>query len=155
MTKSMPSRCRFFRALGDAAAQYGVIICLEPNPPLYGANYMTTSAETAAVVRKVAHPAIRMQLDSGALAINGEDAAIVVADCADLIGHIHASEPNLVPVGDGGSDHARVFSAIEIALKDHLVCIEMVATANEPHLQSIARAVAATIGYYRPAAPAR
>lgn len=142
----------FFRALGDAAAQHGVIICLEPNPPLYGANYMTTSAETAAVVRKVAHPAIRMQLDSGALAINGEDPAQVVADCAALIGHIHASEPNLLPVGDGSTDHARVFSAISTALRNHLVCIEMVATANEPHLQSIARAVAATIRHYRPAA---
>lgn len=145
----------FFRALGDAAAKHGVIICLEPNPPLYGANYMTTSAETAAVVRKVAHPAIRMQLDSGALAINGEDPAQVVADCADLIGHIHASEPGLLPVGDAGSDHARVYAAIKTALKNHLVCIEMVATASEPHVQSIARAVAATIRHYRPAAAAR
>src|SRR6185436_13316706 len=40
----------FFRSLGDIAAPHGVTICLEPNPPRYGANFMTTAASTAAVV---------------------------------------------------------------------------------------------------------
>jgi sugar phosphate isomerase/epimerase len=35
----------FFRRLGDIAGNHRVQVCLEPNPPCYGANFMITSAE--------------------------------------------------------------------------------------------------------------
>jgi len=140
----------FFRRLGDIALSEGVTICLEPNPPIYGANFMTTSNETARVVRAVDHSAIRMQLDTGAMSINGEDPIAVVVEFADLIGHIHASEPNLVPLGDGGTNHEAVFSALQSRLPNSLVSIEMLATLNEPHLTSIERALAVGIRSYRP-----
>ena len=69
----------FFRRLGEIAESCGVVICLEPNPPCYGANFMTTSAKTAQVVELVTHPAIKMQFDTGALTINDEDAASVLS----------------------------------------------------------------------------
>ncbi|UUZ47156.1 sugar phosphate isomerase/epimerase [Massilia sp. B-10] len=65
----------FFARLGEIAHRCGVTVCLEPNPTCYGANFMTTTADTASVVGQLGHPAIRMQLDTGALTINGEDAA--------------------------------------------------------------------------------
>lgn len=139
----------FFRRLGDIARSYGVVICLEPNPPCYGANFMTTSAETAEVVRQVAHPAIRMQLDTGALTINAEEPATVLQNSAPLIGHIHASEPDLVPLGDGGTDHATVAACLRQRLPEHIVSIEMLATRNEPHLVSIERALGVAIRHYR------
>lgn len=139
----------FFRRLGDIAAANGVFICLEPNPPCYGANFMTTSAETAQVVEQVAHPAIRMQLDTGALTINGEDVAGVLEKYAHLIGHVHASEPDLRPLGDGGTDHAKVHAALAQYLPEQLVAIEMVATKHEPHVVSIERALKVAIRYYR------
>lgn len=92
----------FFRRLGDIAQSYGVKICLEPNPPCYGANFMTTSAETAKIVTEVDHNAIRMQFDSGALTINNENVFSVLQNWSPLIEHIHISEPNLLPLGDGG-----------------------------------------------------
>lgn len=140
----------FFRRLGDEAARHGVQVCLEPNPPRYGANFMTTSAETALVVEAVAHPAIRMQLDTGAMAINGEDAAATVTAYAHLIGHVHASEPDLVPLGDGQAPHEAVHAALLRHLPDHVVCIEMVATAAEPHAASVKRAVGCAVAAYRP-----
>ncbi len=139
----------FFRRLGDIASFHGVTICLEPNPPCYSANFMTTSAETARVVEEVAHPAIRMQLDTGALTINGEDPTTVLRDSAALIGHIHASEPNLVPLGDGGTDHDRVFEALMGCLPEHLVSIEMLATQRERHVASVQRALEVAIRCYR------
>ena len=139
----------FFRQLGDIAHSHGVVICLEPNPPCYGANFMTASAETARVVEQVAHPAIRMQLDTGAITINGEDAASIVKNCAKLIGHIHASEPDLLPLGDGGTEHVKVSEGIAQYLPNHLVSIEMLATKNEPHLVAIERALGVAIQYYR------
>ena len=147
--EAMAAAISFFRRLGNLAASHGVIMCLEPNPACYGANFMTTSAETARVVEQVAHSAIRMQLDTGAMAINGEDPAEVVRDSAGLIGHIHASEPNLVPLGDGGTDHDKMFRALMSCLPDDLVTIEMVATQNESHLLSIERALGVAIHHYR------
>lgn len=139
----------FFRRLGDIAQSYGVMVCLEPNPPCYGANFMTTSAETARVVEQVAHRSIQMQLDTGALAINGEDPATVLQNSSALIGHIHASEPDLVPLGDSSADHAKVAAALAHYLPNHVVTIEMLATQHEPHLESIERALGVAIRNYR------
>ncbi|MGX6571129.1 sugar phosphate isomerase/epimerase family protein [Cupriavidus necator] len=141
----------FFRELGDIAHGNGVTFCLEPNPVCYGANFMTTSAETASMVRLVAHPAIRMQFDTGSLAINGEAPADVLEHNADLIGHVHASEPELVPLGDGRTDHAAMAAQLATHLPGHVVSIEMVATANEPHLPAIQRALATAQRWYRQA----
>jgi sugar phosphate isomerase/epimerase len=140
----------FFRRLGSIASAQGVCFCLEPNPVAYGANFMTTSDETAAVVRAIDHPAIRMQLDTGALAMNGEDPAGVIAAHWSLFGHVHASEPKLVPLGDGDARHADVHAALAPRLPDAIVTIEMLATTQEPHLQSIDRALGVAVRCYRP-----
>lgn len=139
----------FFRELGDIAQSYGVIICLEPNPPCYGANFMTNSAQTAEVVRQVAHPAIKMQFDTGALQINGEAPMTVLQDCVALIGHVHASEPDLVTLGDGGTDHGQMAAAIKRFLVDPVVSIEMLGTKNELHPVSIERALSVATHHYR------
>jgi D-psicose/D-tagatose/L-ribulose 3-epimerase len=141
--------CTFFRRSGDIAGSLGVVLCLEPNPVVYGANFMTTSAETAAFVTHVAHPAVKMQLDTGAMAINGEGVDAVLPRFAHLIGHVHASEPQLVPLGDGTCPHDDIFDALQRCLPGHVVTIEMVATAREPHLESVNRALSAAIRHYR------
>ena len=139
----------FFQKLGDIAQAAGVTICLEPNPTCYGANFMTTSAETAHVVKCVGHQAIQMQLDTGALTINGEKPIAVLGDFAQLIGHIHASEPDLLPLGDGGTEHIVMAAAVSQYLPSHIVSIEMVATKDEPHMASIERALRVAIQHYR------
>lgn len=141
----------FFRRLGDGAREHGVIVCLEPNPTRYGANFMTSSEETARVVATVGHGAIRMQFDTGALTINGESPEAVLESSARLIGHVHASEPDLAPLGDGGTDHQLMHKALQQHLPDHVVSIEMVATKEEPHLHSIERALTCAVEYYRTA----
>jgi sugar phosphate isomerase/epimerase len=138
----------FFKRAGDIAQRHGVIICLEPNPPCYGANFMTTSAETVHVVKSVSHPAIKMQLDTGAISINGENATTILSCNANLIGHVHASEPDLLPLGDCDTDHQSISSAISKFLPNHIISIEMVATENEPHLNSIERAISCATQYY-------
>jgi D-psicose/D-tagatose/L-ribulose 3-epimerase len=139
----------FFERLGELARKRGVTICLEPNPPRYGANFLTTSHETAAFVRRLDNPAIRMQLDTGALTISEEPPEPVVALNHDLIGHIHASEPDLLPIGDGSCDHGRVAASLREHLAHRLVVIEMLATKDESHLTAIERAVKAAIRHYR------
>jgi hypothetical protein len=66
-----------------------------------------------------------------------------------LIGHVHASEPNLLPLGDGNTDHAAMCHALSQHLPHHLVTVEMVATQQEPHLESIERALGVAVAHYR------
>lgn len=139
----------FFRRLGDVAQEHDVIVCLEPNPTQYGANFMTTCKETVHVVAAVSHEAIRMQFDTGALTINGESPEAVLECSSRFIGHVHASEPNLVPLGDGGTDHHLMHRALSKHIPEHVVSIEMVATKDEPHLQSIERALVCAVECYR------
>ena len=131
----------FFNRLGDIAEKAGVIICLEPCPAQYGSNFMKTSIETAKMVTKIHHPAIKMQLDSGAISINEEDPFEILLKYAGHIGHVHASEPDLVPLGDGVTNHKNFSKALTKYLPNSLVSIEMVATQNEPHLTSIRRSL--------------
>lgn len=139
----------FFQRLGDIAGNHGVTICLEPNPPCYGANFMTNSAETAALVNQVAHPSIRMQLDTGAMTINQESPADVVPTYAPIIGHIHASEPGLVPLGEGGCDHSAMGQIINTNLPDQVVSIEMLTTNGKTNLAAIEQALKVAIRYYQ------
>ncbi|MFM0145475.1 sugar phosphate isomerase/epimerase family protein [Paraburkholderia sp. RL18-085-BIA-A] len=138
----------FFRRLGEIAGESSMIICLEPNPTCYDSNFMTTSKETLDVVRQVDHAAIRMQLDTGAMTINAEALEETVRECASAIGHVHASEPALIPVGDGPCDHATIASSIRESLPEQIVTIEMVATKDESHHTSIERALRKTIACY-------
>lgn len=149
--QTLEQAVRFFRLLGDAAKEYGVFICLEPNPTRYGANFMTTSEETAHVASAVGHSSIRMQFDTGALTINGESPIVLLECSAGLIGHVHASEPDLVPLGDGGTDHQLMHEALNNYLPDQVVSIEMVATKSESHLHSIERALTCAVNCYRTA----
>lgn len=139
----------FFRRLGDAAQEHGVIVCLEPNPTQYGANFMTNSKETAQVVAAIGHGAIRMQFDTGAITINGESPEEVLESYAGLIGHVHASEPDLVPLGDGGTNHRLMHKILQRYLPDHVVSIEMVGTKKESHLRAIERALIYAVKSYR------
>jgi D-psicose/D-tagatose/L-ribulose 3-epimerase len=139
----------FFRRLGDVAGDHGVAFCLEPNPSRYGANFMIDSTETAAIVTEIAHRAIRMQLDTGALTINGEDPFQVIGTYAALIGHVHASEPDLVTLGDGGTDHAGVAAALLEHVPDQLVSIEMLPAKHESNMSAIERAIRTAIQFYR------
>ena len=139
----------FFRCVGNTAKEHGVIVCLEPIPTRYGANFMTTVAETAHVVASVGHEAIQMQFDTGALTINEESPEAVLECNAEFIGHVHASEPDLVPLGDGGTNHWLMHMALSKHLPEHLVSIEMIATSEEPHLQSIERALVCAVEHYQ------
>jgi len=139
----------FFRRLGDLAGSHGVVVCLEPNPSCYGCNFMVNSSETASIVFRVAHPSIRMQLDTGALTINGEDPHQVIREYAHIIGHVHASEPGLATLGDGKTDHAKGASALRRYLNDQVVSIEMLPAKDESHIVAIERALQVAVNYYR------
>jgi D-psicose/D-tagatose/L-ribulose 3-epimerase len=142
----------FFRRLAEVAQRHGVTICLEPNPECYGSNFMTSSTETAAVVAAVAHPAIRMQFDTGALSINGESPSTICSEYRSLIGHVHASEPQLVPVGTGATDHPASAAALQEFFPDAPVTIEMLTNSTDDPMAAVEASVKHVIACYGSAA---
>ena len=137
----------FFRRAGDIAAQYGTTLCLEANPPRYGCNFMTSTLEAADVVARVGHPAVRLHLDTGTMTINQEPPAETVRQCADLVGYVHASEPDLAPLGSVATDHATIASTLR-ATRLPSISIEML-TKPEQRLTSIESALQVAVQTYR------
>ncbi|HET7832240.1 MAG TPA: TIM barrel protein [Gallionella sp.] len=141
----------FFTCLGEVAQSMGVVFCLEANPASYGCNFMTSTDEAARIVRLVNHPAIRLHLDTGTLTINAESPSDMVHQHAQLIGHIHASEPDLLTLGDSSTRHDLVAAALHKFLPHHVVSIEMLAAKNESHEVAVTRALQIATRHYRTA----
>jgi sugar phosphate isomerase/epimerase len=141
--------CAFFRRLGDIAADRGLIVCLEPVPARYGATFLTTTAETAALVRMIDHSAIRMHLDAGAMMVNGEKPTATLADCAPLVAHVHLSEPDLVPFGDAGIDPAPLAATLMRTLPDRVASVEMLPVDGPARLAVIETSLRKAIDAFR------
>jgi sugar phosphate isomerase/epimerase len=87
----------FFKEIGDFAAAHGMVVALEANPPLYGTNFMNTTAQAFAMARRVGSPGCRVNLDYGTIMINNEE----VSDLEGRVGeinHVHISAPELVAI---------------------------------------------------------
>ncbi len=93
----------FFRSLGTAAAQAGTCVCIEPNPPRYGADFITTSEEALRLVEEVASPGFGLHLDAACALLAGEDFPARLRASARALRHVHLSEPDLQPVRAGGT----------------------------------------------------
>jgi sugar phosphate isomerase/epimerase len=84
-----------FRAIAPAFADCGACLCIEPNPPQYGCNFVTTAAEGASLVRQVAHPGFGLHLDAAGMFLVGERLSAILPDVEPLLRHYHISEPDL------------------------------------------------------------
>ena len=80
-----------FRKVGDIAASFGIMVCIENNARVYGGNWLTTAKDTAEFVKQVDHSNIWMNLDIGSLLLEGE------TETPDLsvVKHVQVSFPNL------------------------------------------------------------
>lgn len=143
---------RFFQDLGAVGADYEVTFCLEPNPERYNSNFMTHSEDTARIVRLVDHPHIRMQLDTGAMLINGESPVDVMTLHGQLIGHVHLSEPGLVTLGSVGSDHSAIAAELVALRPDDVYAIEMLPTGEGSQAKAVGEAIRFATATYQQAA---
>lgn len=115
----------FFRAAGALATRHGTVVCVEANPPEYGADFVTTVAEARRLVDRVSHPGFGLHLDVGGMILSGDDIPAVIRDCGDEIRHFHVSEPFLAPVHSGDTDHEAIAAALRDVGYGGWVSIEM------------------------------
>jgi sugar phosphate isomerase/epimerase len=102
---AMASATDFFREIGDFAAQQGVVIAIEANPPEYGCDFVTRTSEAVELCRAIASTGIGVNADLGGMTMSRDDPRATLESARDCIAHFHASEPNLVELGET-SDHA-------------------------------------------------
>lgn len=123
-----------FRRLGDAAAHAGCVLAMEPNPAVYGTNFLTTLEETDAFVRRLGHPAVRVNFDVGAQHVNGAFARLreTFEGARPQVSHVHLSAPELGPVPRDEMEARAVFAALRSAGWEGWVSIEMRADPVDP-----------------------
>lgn len=119
--------------LADLAAARGTHIALEPNAAAYGTNFMTTFPETIDVVRAVNHPAVTLNLDTGALYMTDSfgNVAPFVAEAGQHLSHTHLSSPHLAPAPPTKSNARAVLDALAAIGYERTVSIEMKAVPGD------------------------
>jgi sugar phosphate isomerase/epimerase len=129
----------FRRAAGLFEAA-GTQLTFEANPEVYGCRFVTHTDQGVDFVRAVDRPGLRLQLDTGTILINGEEPQAAIAGATPWIGHFHVSEPDLAPVGSGGSPHQALGAACRASGYAGWVSVEMRATPD--WRDNVTRAVA-------------
>ena len=96
----------------------GVALGLEPVPAAYGGDFLELAEDVTSMVSAVAHPGLRLHLDTGCVKLGGGDISASVHAGASWLSHFHAAEPQLGIFANPVADHvaaARALSAIEYA----------------------------------------
>lgn len=114
-------------------------LLIEPNPTIYGANFLTTTLEAIDFIREVNQPCIGLQLDLGTMTVNGESPEII-DHAAPFIGHVHISEPRLVQVGSTNAPHELYARKLQELAPSYLT-IEMVVQESEKQISAVLNAI--------------
>src|SRR5690606_5204897 len=115
----------FFQKLGEIGREHDVIFCIEPNPEIYSCNFITHSLDAYQFVREINHPAIKMQLDTGTIVSNNEDFKIEIPEYKRMVGHIHLSTTQLMPISMDKSRLNAILNVIKSNFSDTIITIEM------------------------------
>lgn len=141
-----------FQRLGDRLVPTGVVVCIEPNPPIYAnCDFLLRTEETMALVERVAHPHVKLQLDTGAIVFaqreghDLEEADFLAA--LNRAGHVHVSVPGLSPVRHSDTEQVELASRIRQA-DPPWVSIEMMHGGAPNPFSAIREAVEAVCDWY-------
>jgi D-psicose/D-tagatose/L-ribulose 3-epimerase len=100
-----------YRQLLPDLAAAGVVLCQEALPPPE-ADFITTAAEAARMVRDVAHPCFQLMLDVKSMCSEAEPPAATVRRYAELARHFHANDANRRGPGFGETDFRPIAAAL-------------------------------------------
>lgn len=137
----------FFSELGEVAAGYDMVFCIEPNPIAYDCDFITNSKQGFELVNKTNSKGFGLHLDAAGMTLSAEAIQPALKQSFSCLYHFHISELSLAPVGEGGIDH-QIFA---IALADlsykGWASIEMKADSDSNSL-NVTRALKTAIKYY-------
>lgn len=131
----------FMSDLADLISDHETTLCFEPLGP-DETDFILSIYDSYRLVKSVGKPALGVQLDTKALAANNEASKQVVADVADALVHVHASELGLTVLGSSGAvPHANFGRWLEENEYDKFVTIEQRMQDEDDPLAAIRESV--------------
>ena len=85
----------FFAEVAPYYAALGLCLCLEPNPPQYGCQFIINSPEAGRLVRAVDSAGFGLHLDTACMHLAEENLPEAIQRNFDILRHFHVSEPYL------------------------------------------------------------
>jgi len=82
------------------------------------------------------------------MTVNDEDYAGAIANGLPIAGHFHASEPQLAPLGSGGTNHRAAASALTTGGYAGWVSVEMRERVEDQELAGVEAALALARRHY-------
>jgi D-psicose/D-tagatose/L-ribulose 3-epimerase len=136
-TKSMDIAIEFFNKVGEIAANYSTTFCIEPNPKVYGCDFITTTEEGIKLIREVDHSGFQLHLDAAGMTLSEEDIEVSVEAAAPYLKHFHISEPHLNMVQNGIVNHRKIARALNNINYSNYVSIEMKPGLNDSNIETV------------------
>ncbi|WP_298146244.1 sugar phosphate isomerase/epimerase family protein [Flavobacterium sp.] len=125
----------FFKELGDFAHVHNTNLALEPNPTIYGTNFINTTREAIDFVGELNCPGLKINFDLGAFIHNKEDIS-VLEDAVHLINHVHISEPYLEMIVERPV-HKKLLKFLSAKGYENFISIEMKRAENVSDIQKV------------------
>ncbi|MBL8850231.1 MAG: sugar phosphate isomerase/epimerase [Planctomycetaceae bacterium] len=126
-----------FRGSLPRVAERGVTICMEPLTTKE-TNFITTCADAAQLIERVAHPHFMLHQDVKAMLSEAEPIPALVHRFSHLTRHFHVNDSNLLGPGMGETDFHPILGALRETGYDGWVSVEVF--DYKPGAEHIARA---------------
>jgi sugar phosphate isomerase/epimerase len=114
-----------------ALEETGALLCLEPLTPAE-TDFMNTAAEAVGMIRRLAHPNVRLHLDVKALSAEAAPTPEVIRANAAYTAHFHANDPNKRGPGFGDTDFRPIFRALKETGYSGWVSVEVFDYSPDP-----------------------
>lgn len=125
----------FFKEISEYAEKRGTIIAIEPNPTIYGTNFINTTHEAFELAQKINSKGLKVNVDIGTVIQNKENIFELVNNIK-FINHIHISEPNLEII-EKRDLHKDLKNILIESKYDRFVSIEMKNKENLENVKSV------------------
>lgn len=113
----------YFSELGRYANDKKTVFAIEPNPEIYGTNFITSTKEAFEFVKSCDTTGLEVNVDLGTI-INNKESLNILADNIALVSHVHISEPYLEKV-KVSTLHHELAALLKQYSYPHYISIEM------------------------------
>jgi len=129
----------FFSDLIPRIEEHRTVFCFEPLGSS-DTDFINSVYDSINFVKRVNHPAMRVQLDAKALVINGEMKSEVFQAAAPFLVHVHANEPDLGILGTSGLvDNHKMANLLRNINYEGYVSIEQKMIGKKAPLEALQR----------------
>lgn len=129
----------FFKELGEYALLHGTIIGMEANPVIYNTNYINSTENALALIKRVNSKGFLLNLDLGTIIQNNENIDILKGQ-VKYINHVHISEPG-IKVIERREIHKRLKDLLKKEGYNGFISVEMGKTENISVIEDVLKYV--------------